>query len=295
MNELLEQQRAFIKRVFDQQGLDVKGSTVKGGAVKGSTVKDGTVEGELPSMLALKQGATNRFTDTQRFQIYRNNIFIGLREALAGVYPVINKLIGDEFFQQVAREYIHRYPANHGNVHEFGAELPEFLSEFPGVEGLPYLLDVGRLEWAYHQSFHAPEAGVLNVQALAALDESASEQLRFQASHCCRLLSSNYPVLNIWQANQPGHEDEIVDLDEGGVQFVVMRRGFDVEFRPLNEAVFTLLDALSKNRLFADACAEAVVIDPDCDIGAMLNDLIAQRLLTGFSCSPVEIEIETGN
>lgn len=284
MNELLEQQRAFAKRVFDQQGLDGQGLETQGG--------DG--KNELENVLALKQGVNNRFADAQRFQIYRNNIFIGLREALAGVYPVINKLVGDEFFQQVAREYIHRYPAGDGNVHEFGAGFPEFLVNFPGAEGLPYLPDVARLEWAYHQTFHAPQAGVLNIQALASLDESASEHLRFQVSYCCRLLSSDYPVLNIWQANQEGHEDEIVDLDEGGTQLVVMRSGFDVVFRSLNKAVFALLDALSKNRLFTDACAEAVAIDPDCDIGAMLNDLIAQRLLTGFSCSPVETGIATG-
>jgi hypothetical protein len=285
MNELLEQQRAFVKRVFDEQGSDRQDFDVKGSADKKGR----------PAVLALKQDITNRFTDTQRFQIYRNNIFISLREALSGVYPVINKLVGDEFFQQVAREYIHRHPASDGNVHEFGAEFPGFLAEFPGAYGLAYLPDVARLEWAHHEIFHAPQAGVLNIQALASLDEAAHEHLRFQVSTSCRLLSSNYPVLHIWQANQQGHEDEVVDLDEGGMQLVVMRSGFDVVFRPLNKAVFALLDALSENRLFTDACAEAIAIDPNCDIGAILNDLIAQRLLTGFSCSSVETGIETGN
>lgn len=281
MNELLEQQRAFATRVLDRRVIDGQDFEVK----------DGAAENALPDVLVLKQGVTSRFTDAQRFQIYHNNIFIGLRSALSGVYPVINKLVGDEFFQQVAREYIQQQPADNGDVHAFGDRLPEFLAGFPGADGLGYLTDVARLEWAYHQTFHSPESPVLNVQALAALDESATERLRFQVSHCCRLLSSDYPVLTIWQANQEGHEGEIVDLADGGMQLVVMRSGFDVVFRPLNKVVFAFLMALSKNRLFTDACAEAVAIDPDCDIGAILNGLIEQRLLTGFSCSPVE----TGN
>ena len=276
MSELREQQRAFAKRVFEGQGFDAQGAADKN---------------HIPDVLALKHGAVGSFSDAQRFQIYHNNIFIGLRAALSGVYPVINKLVGDDFFQNVAREYIVRYPTSDGNVHEFGRAFPAFLGKFPGADDLQYLPDVARLEWAYHEIFHAQEAGVLNIQALASLDETASEHLRFHVSSSCRLLSSDYPLLKIWQANQQGSEDLAVDLDEGGVQLAVMRSGFDVVFRPLNKAVFALLDALSNNRLFADACAEAVAIDPDCDIGAILNDLIAQRLLAGFSCLPVE----TGN
>ena len=273
MNELLEQQRAFAKRIFEGQGY---------------ASHDGAGEKAVPKMLALKQGITNCFTDAQRFQIYRNNVFIGLSSALSGVYPVINKLVGDEFFKQAAREYIHQHPADDGNVHVFGEKFPELLAQFPGAEGLAYLPDVARLEWAYHQSFHSPESTVLNVQALAALDESASERLRFQVAEHCHLVSSPYPVLKIWQANQEGREDEIVDLDDGDVQLAVTRSGLEVEFRPLNQVVFAFLRALSENRLFTDACAEAVAIDPDCDIGVILNSMIEQRLLTGFSCLPVE-------
>jgi len=192
--------------------------------------------------------------------------------------------VGDEFFQHVAREYIQQYPAHDGNVHEFGHVFSEFLASFPGANTLAYLPDVARLEWAHHQVFHASELAVLNIQALASLENLTSESLRFQVSKCCRLLSSVYPVLSIWQANQAGNENQTVDLEEGSVQFVVVRKGLDVEFRPLNEAFFSLLLALSKGKTFAGACEEALRFDVDSDVGAMLKSLIEQRLLTGFSC-----------
>jgi len=258
--QLREQQRAFVAHVFD------------------------TENGPLEHF-ALKNTGHDQFSDAQRFQIYRNNIFIGFREALSGLYPAINKLVGDEFFHHVAREYIVQHPANSGNVHAFGEAFPDFLSGFPGTENLAYLPDVARLEWAYHRVFHAQESAVLNVQELSLLDEDATERLRFQLSSSCCVLSSAYPVLKIWQMNQEGNGDLEVDLNEGGVQFVVIRSGSDVVFEPLNEAVFTFLHSLSQDRLFVDACAEALAVDSDCDVGAMLKSLIEQRLLTGFSCS----------
>lgn len=233
---------------------------------------------------ALKKVDADKFSSAQRFRIYHNNIFIGFREALTAIYPVINKLVGDEFFNNVAREYLRAYPSNSGNVHVFGNVFPDFLAEFPGTESLPYLSDVAQLEWAYHRVFHSPKSPVLNVQKLSSLDEESASRLRFDVAENCCVLSSEYPILEIWQANQEGVENRVVDLDEGGIQVVVRYSGADVEFRPLNKAIFTLLKSLSKGGLFVDACAEVASVAPDCDVGVMLNELFGLRLLTGFSC-----------
>lgn len=257
---LREQQRAFAAHVFD----DDKSSS---------------------GLRVLKGNEGSTFTDDQRFQVYHNNIFIGLREALLGIYPVINKLVGDEFFDYVSREYSHQYPSRSGNLHAFGEAFPRFLAGFPGVETLVYLPDVARLEWAYHQVFHAPESEIFNFQKLSLLDEEASSHLRFELSSSCYIFSSPYPVLKIWQANQDDADECEVDLDEGGVQLVVRRLGFDVIFESLNKEVFALLHTLSKGHLFVEACEEAVAVDPNCDVGAILKGLIEKRMLTGFSCT----------
>lgn len=257
---LREQQRAFVARVFDGQPVAAK-------------------------LSRLKQADVARFSAAQRFQLYHNNIFIGLREALSATYPVIHRLVGDECFQHVARRYIHRHPPRSGNVHEFGAAFGEFLQALPGLQDWAYLADVARLEWGYHRVFHAPEDGVLNLQQLSLLDTDASERLRFQRASDCCLVSSDYPVLDIWQANQPGSEPVEVRLDQGGVQLVVRRLGPDVVFEPLDKAVFALLQCLSEGRLFTDVCAAALAVDPECDVGAILKGLIDRSLLSGFSCA----------
>ena len=125
--------------------------------------------------------------------------------------------MGDEFFHHLSREYSHQHPSVSGNLHAFGERLPEFLTEFPGVEDLLYLPGVARFEWAYHRVFHAQEDAVLNIQKLSSLDEEASSRLRFQVSSSCRILSSIYPVLKIWQVNQDDDANDGVDLNDGGV------------------------------------------------------------------------------
>jgi hypothetical protein len=241
------------------------------------------------SALSLKQSASNQFKDSQRLQVYRNNFVISLREALASVYPVIQKLVGEEFFQHVAREYVQRYPSRTGNLHDFGDEFADFLDSFPGLDALPYLPDMARLEWAYHHVFHATEDNVLNLSALAAVDEKQMAGVTFQRSNSCVCLASDYPILHIWQANQNEQDSaqtiESVSLDEGGVRLVVLRHGQNIEFRPLSVGVFALIEALAKNKTFAQACDITLEVEIDCDIAAALQFLVEQKIVSGFSFS----------
>ena len=258
--QLREQQRAFAQRVINGVA-----DSVDGGA------------------LVLKKSAQNRFSDSQRLQIYRNNFVISLREALAGVYPVIHKLLGDEFFEHAAREYSQTYPSRTGNVHDFGDVFSTFLQDFPGLESLPYLPDVARLEWAYHRVFHTQETKALNIGALSTLNETQLMDLEFELSSSFCHLASEFPILHIWQSNQSGHEPEKVSLDEGGIKLVVVRHGQQIEFHPISDGVFALVKSLSRSETFLQACGEALKVESDCDVGMALQFLVEQKIVCGFS------------
>ncbi len=106
-------------------------------------------------------------TGARRLQVYRNNTVLNLTGALAAVYPVTRRLVGEGFFQYTAACYIARHPSRSGDLHEFGEHFPLFLQSFAPVAALTYLPDVARLEWAYHQVFHAASHPPLDLAALA--------------------------------------------------------------------------------------------------------------------------------
>jgi hypothetical protein len=231
------------------------------------------------------------FTAEQRLQIYHNNWAISLRQALAGVYPVINKLVGEEFFAYAAGAYLQAHPSRTGNVHDFGDAFPTFLAQLAGAESLPYLPDVARLEWAYHEVFHAPEGMALDVEQLAVVlsGESAEQvtaacNLYLQLSPCCRYVQSDYPILSIWQLNQDaGSGNEVVDIGAGGMQLALVRNNIAIEFHPLSAAAYTLLAALHSGDSFAQACVRALAAHADCNVGSVLQYCVQHRLITGFS------------
>jgi hypothetical protein len=222
----------------------------------------------------------------RRLGIYRNNFRQGLTEALAAVYPTIVRLVGREFFGHAAREYIAAHPPATGNVHDYGDRMAAFLVSFGPVASLPYLPDVARLEWAWHEAFHAvaEPAGdaehALRRIAQMPPAQQASLVLRWQPA--ARRVASPYPVFAIWRANLQDDPPE-VRLDAGGEQMLVVQRDGDVVVEPIGPAEHALLHALGMGQPLGDALAAALEVETSFDASAA----VARHLLVGTVALPV--------
>lgn len=209
-----------------------------------------------------------------REQIYRNNVFISLTGALADVYPVVQRLVGEKFFAQLARRYIRAYPSRSGNLHDFGSAFAGFMLGVEDLRSLPYLPDVAALEWACHEAFHAAEAAPLDFSRLIN-PENAKAPLHPAA----RLVASRYPIIAIWEANH-AEEPGLVDLDAGADWLVVLRRELQVEILRATPGEFTLLAALRDGAALGAACEAALAAEPSLDLSAAMGRFVTHGLLT---------------
>lgn len=226
----------------------------------------------------------NGLTAKSRLQIYRNNIFTTLTEALKNIYPVIESLVGEAFFAGAASHYMTLHPPISGDLNEFGHLFSEFLLQFKPAQSLPYLSDIARLEWAYHEVFSEEESSLFDLGKLATVPEEKYNIIQFQLHPACRLLSSAFPILDIWRVCQVKDDDEgIVDLAEGGQELLIIRRQLEVTFEKLSKGEFALLNALKKGALFADACSDALYVESDIDINLCLQKHLLQCSIVSFS------------
>lgn len=218
-----------------------------------------------------------------RLDVYRNNTFSSLGKLLAALYPVVERLVGAEFFRHSARCYIDRYPSRSGDLGDYGSEFPEFLATFEPASQLVYLADVARLERARHQAARAAARAPLDIAALARLTADDYENLRLIVHPSVRLLNSPYPVLQIWQFNQladPGAAQ--IDLASGGCQLLVWRHDLDVVQETLTSGSLALLQNLTHGRDFASACEQALAAEPDFDLGTTLQQWVARQVVVDF-------------
>ena len=226
---------------------------------------------------------SNGLTSLQRVQLYQNNVFISLTQALGDVYPVVERVVGEAFFRFIARRYIQRYPSVSGDLHEFGRELAAFLSESSGDHRLPYLTDVAALEWAYHEVFHAGVAPPLDLARLARIPDEERGRLRLRLHPARRLIASRYPVLAIWEANRGDAPPvDVIDLDVGGDFLLVARHDLECLIERITPGEFVFLAEIDEGATLEQACEAAESADSDMDIGAAVRRFVADHTIAGF-------------
>ena len=188
-----------------------------------------------------------------RLDVYRNNVASSLIDALAALYPVCQRLVGEEFFRAMARAYLDRRMPDslprQASLIGYAPDFAGFLVSFEPARGLPYLPDVARLEHAWHRVYHGADATPVTARDLQAYvathGEQALDQMVLGLAPAHQLLMSPYPVSRIWQANQPGQNGEVAIADEDrNERIFVVRPQTQVEVRRVSPGAFALLCAV---------------------------------------------------
>src|SRR5258708_12541187 len=145
----------------------------------------------------------------ERLDIYRNTFLLTLTKALRLCFPVVQKLVGDEFFEGAAQVFIAGHPPRAAWLDQYGAEFPDFLRAFGPAASVRYLGDVAELEWAVNCALHAADAEPLDPAKLAAVAPENQGRIRLIPNPSVALVQSGYPVDVIWRAVLAAADDPL--------------------------------------------------------------------------------------
>jgi len=132
-----------------------------------------------------------------RLSYYRGNLNAIWYATLKNAYPVLHKLVGDDFFRQMAREYGETYPSGSGDLNQFGAELSSYLDISESCSDYPYFADVARLEWQLHRSYYAANTPALRLSEL--ITSAASRDLNLSSA-----ILQNHPAVSLYASSRCG-------------------------------------------------------------------------------------------
>jgi hypothetical protein len=189
----------------------------------------------------------------RRFDVYRNNVTVSLREGLAQAFPLLRQLLGAEFFDAMATVHLRAHPPASPLLWQIGEAMPAFLAGFPPVAHLPYLPDVARLELALRHSYHAADASPLPSEALAAIPPDRLMMARVTLAPALRLVRSAWPLHAIWKAQIHGGPPPAWQPED----VVVLRPGYDPLPHRLPPGGADFVAALAEARTVAGAMGAA--------------------------------------
>lgn len=212
----------------------------------------------------------------KRFDVYRNNVTVSLREALETGFPATARLLGEQNFNTIATGYLRANPPSSPLMMLYGGGFPRYISAIPALAKLAYLRDVARLEYALRQSYHAEDAPALDPAKLATIAPEDLNAARLRFAPATQLVLTQWPIHAI-RAKALG---ETAENPPGVAQpALVTRPEFDPVPTPLPSDQADLLAALMTGKTLA----EASTLHPAADLGALLATLLATQALTDIS------------
>ncbi len=197
-------------------------------------------------------------------QAYRSNAQALAQRALAGAYPVIAQLLGEENFGAVARDLWRHAPVQCGDIAQWGGDLAERLGTLSDIaREEPYLGDVARVEWLLHRAATCgDEPQDRESFGLLTQRDPAGCRLRLAPGTAC--VASGYPVVSIIQAHlgELGLDVAAMRLRANVAQTaLVWRDGLRPRIREALEGEPAFIAMLKEGRSLAEALEAASALD----------------------------------
>lgn len=230
------------------------------------------------SQVDLQWIAPSQLLAQQQIAIYQQSVQGGLIATLKSTFPVCFALVGELFFEGLCHAYIAQQPHFSPDITDYGKNFPDFLENFAPAQSLVYLREVAQFEWAVHEALNGPAIPLLDVTALA--EVKAPYKLQFRLPPASTLFYSTFPILRIWQVNQPDYQgDTTVHLEEGECWIFIHRHADQVFCERLTQQEFNLLTAFQQELNFEQVCQ---TLNNAQDLPTLFAQVVAKRWVVDF-------------
>jgi hypothetical protein len=215
----------------------------------------------------------------KRYNVYRNNVTVSLIEAVAAIYPAVQRITGVEFFRAMARFHIRATPPKSPLLFEYGRDFPDFIEQYEYARSMPWLADTARVERAWLDAYHAADADPLSAATLGSFPHEHLADVAFVVHPATRIVRSRFSVVTIFAANRG---EAPVDQIDASVpeDALITRPDLDVVVRHLPAGGAIFLTSLIAGRSFGEATASAQVASPAFDIASSIAGMIEAGAFT---------------
>ncbi len=180
-----------------------------------------------------------------RPEIYAGAYIGRLTEVLAADYEVLARILGEDAFDSLARDYIAAHPSKARSARHFGAELPDFLDHHPLAKEYPPIADMARFEKALADAFDAEDADILSIADMAAIEPGLWPRLTFTFHPSVNRLELQHKVDGAWSGD---------DVEAGEpTRYLIWRQDLVSMYRALDREAESLALAMA-GASFGDIC-----------------------------------------
>lgn len=217
-----------------------------------------------------------------RLQVYYNDYFFRLRDALQEDYEKTCRLIGKSKFEFLAKAYMKAYPSTSYTLREIGYEFPKFLET---QKQDPALVELATFECGMIYALYATDAMQLTLESLAVIDPDAWPDLCFHFHPSVQKLTAEYNTVEMWSALDNNQIIKSRRLDQPSIS-IIWRHNQGAFFRQIDEKEAVLFSTIQSGATFSGLCEMMMNAAEEEEIvswiAGILQIWVSEGLFSGF-------------
>ena len=190
-----------------------------------------------------------------RLGAYFNAYRIRLIDTLAIDYSAIEKHLGRETFENLALDYLKKYPSTNRSVRWFGQNLPEYLSKLCEREDHEFLAELASFEWTQGLVFDAhDETELFQVADMIQVPPEAWARLTIQFKPAMQWLDLYWNVCPYSVAIDSGEALPEPCCEEIPLRWLLWRKNRNPNWRSLEVHEAWAIEVAQQGANFAELC-----------------------------------------
>jgi hypothetical protein len=213
---------------------------------------------ETDDLTSVVHNPAEGYSASDRLAIYRNTVFVSLKELLFDRFEATKEMVGEEFFLTVCHQFIKDHPPSVGCLMYYGGAFPTFLATQKSLSEHAYVPDVACIEWLLQESYHAVDEDVLSAKSFAEIKGEALENFAPEFCKNVHLFASKFPAVTLYNIalTEPcGGQVQNINLTTG--EYALIYRDteiLDAHVITLEKDIYMLFKALENGNSFGEYC-----------------------------------------
>jgi hypothetical protein len=193
---------------------------------------------------------------SDRIEIYRTNVGSLHVSVLMSVYPVCEKILGSDYFKQIAKQYFKKNPSRSVDLNEYGEQFASFLQQLTGqrpeLAEFQYLADLAQLEWQIQEVYFSADNVKLDMLEFQNECANQSGNMSFSLQASVSILESKYPIAELWEIHQSDAATRQEIITNQHEYLCIFRNEYQVSLKKISADLFNLIVAIQERKTLAE-------------------------------------------
>lgn len=198
-----------------------------------------------------------KLTKEKSIEVYTNDYYARLQDALGENYEAVWTVVGDEDFYALGQSYIKKYPSELRDLTSYGDKFSALLRESELLSDYPFLIDLAEFEREFWNIFHRKRES-FEIPWEEYLENFSS--LTFSFSCNFKIYRWNYRVYEIFQYRDTGFGDIAINF-ANPQSIILYKTGANISVQEVSDKNYYLIKCLMEGKCLGD-----IIENSDIDI-----------------------------